>query len=392
MSKHPDPDTRKAIQALWARWCVGADADGMTDFYGMQALAVRQMIEGGECFGQLLPTGARGVPLQLRLIDADLVDAGHTINLPDGGQVVGGIEFDASGTRSAVYVSRRRPTDMFATLEAPIRVPVADILHLFNPLVPGQVRGIAWTAPVLARLQELDQFEDAQLVRQKVAAMFSGFLTDVGGNAATPFDGAQTGGILESGLEPGTLKILPPGFDIKFATPAEASQAVEWVKGQLRAVAAGLGVPDYLLTGDLSEANYSSLRSALVQFRRRVETLQFSVIIHQFCRPVWERFVTLAVLSGALAASDFESASDDYLSAEWYPPAQEWVDPLKDQQAEALAVASGFKSRRQSVAERGYDVEELDAEIAADHQREAALGLHFPVPPSDQKATPNAAS
>lgn len=148
---------------------------------------------------------------------------------------------------------------------------------------------------------------------------------------------------------------------------------------------------DYLLTGDLSEANYSSLRSALVQFRRRVETLQFSVIVHQLVRPVWERFVTLAVLSGALDAPDFEADAEAYLSAEFYPPAQAWVDPLKDRQAEALAVASGFKSRRQVVAEQGFDIEELDAEIAADRQREAAFGLTFTVPQADAGAT-NAAS
>ena len=34
-------------------------------------------------------------------------------------------------------------------------------------------------------------------------------------------------------------------------------------------------------------------------------------------------------------------------------------------------------SRRQAVAAQGYSVEELDAEIASDREREAGLGLAF---------------
>jgi capsid protein len=55
----------------------------------------------------------------------------------------------------------------------------------------------------------------------------------------------------------------------------------------------------------------------------------------------------------------------------------QWVDPLKDAEATATMIAGGLKSRRQAVAELGYDVEALDAEIAADRQREAAMGLSF---------------
>lgn len=64
-------------------------------------------------------------------------------------------------------------------------------------------------------------------------------------------------------------------------------------------------------------------------------------------------------------------------AAEFYPPAQPWVDPLKDTQATREAIAAGLMSRRQAVAALGYDVESLDREIAADRAREAALRLSF---------------
>ena len=37
----------------------------------------------------------------------------------------------------------------------------------------------------------------------------------------------------------------------------------------------------------------------------------------------------------------------------------------------------GLKSRTQALAERGYDAEQVDAEIAADKAREQSLGLSF---------------
>jgi len=45
--------------------------------------------------------------------------------------------------------------------------------------------------------------------------------------------------------------------------------------------------------------------------------------------------------------------------------------------AEIEQIAAGLKSRTQALAERGYDAEQVDAEIAADQAREQALGLSF---------------
>ncbi len=61
----------------------------------------------------------------------------------------------------------------------------------------------------------------------------------------------------------------------------------------------------------------------------------------------------------------------------WIPQGFDWVDPLKDQQAQQMAVRNGFKSRSEVVSEMGYDVEEIDQEIAEDQRRASELGLSF---------------
>ena len=67
----------------------------------------------------------------------------------------------------------------------------------------------------------------------------------------------------------------------------------------------------------------------------------------------------------------------EYLACGWLPPKWDWVDPMKDARAEIEQIDAGLKSRTQALAERGYDAEQVDAEIAADKAREGSLGLAF---------------
>lgn len=371
-SQHPNRATRRAAMAAFKAWARSCDADGRTDFYGLQAAAVRSMIVDGESFVQLIQTESG---LKLRLIPGELVEAAHSVEFGNGKRIVAGLELDEHDRVVAYWVRPARSTDAFAGYGNPVRIPAEDMLHLFVSHGPGQLRGISWLAPILLRLGELDQLEDALLVGVKIAAMHSGFLVDQNGTGSIPYDGQQQGNILEGGLEPGTLKVLPSGMDIRFNSPQQAQQSIEFVQHQLRAIAAGLGLPAHLLDGDLRNANYSSLRAGMVAFRARVEQIQFHQIIPQLLSPIWERVMTTAALDGALP---FDAES---MAVEWYPPPIAHVDPLKDSQAEAELIEAGLKSRKQAVAERGYDIEDLDSEIAADRERETALGLTFGMKP-----------
>ena len=49
-SAHPNRAVRERLQALWLRWTDEADAGGLASFYGLQAMAVRAMMESGESF------------------------------------------------------------------------------------------------------------------------------------------------------------------------------------------------------------------------------------------------------------------------------------------------------------------------------------------------------
>lgn len=400
-----DAAVREAIHALWWDWVEEADAAGLTDFYGLQALACRAMLEGGEALVRLRwrrPEDGLPVGLQLQVLEPEHLPTTLNRDLPSGHVIRAGIEFDRLGRRVAYHLTRSHPGDgslapMSGTGTSAggldtVRVGASEVIHLFRPLRPGQIRGEPWLARALVKLHELDQYDDAELVRKKTAAMFAGFITRLAPEDTLMGEGlAEPQGAALAGLEPGTLQILEPGEDIKFSAPADVGASYgEFMRQQFRAVAAAMGITYEMLTGDLTQVNYSSIRAGLLEFRRRCEAIQHGVIVHQLCRPVWRAWMEQAVLEGALNLPGFARRRRAYQAAKWIPQGWQWVDPLKEFNALKLAIRAGLMSRSEAISAYGYDAEDIDREIAADNARADELGLVFDSDPRHDQ-TPAAA-
>lgn len=357
------------------QWSADCDADGRTDLSGIQEAIARAMVVDGEAFVRVHTT-YMGVRLQL--IPAEMIDESRTIELSDGAYIVNGVEFDASGTRVAYWVLPARPTNQFASYATPVRVAASDMLHIFRPIGIGQVRGISWLAPIVVPASEFDAIVDALAVGVKVAALNCAFAIDQNGTAAGngPY---EADALPDTSLEPGVLRILPSGWDVKFNAPQQANETAAFLRFNMQMLAAGLGLPEHMLSGDLSQANYSSIRAGLLPFRARVEQVQYNVLVPQLLNPVWRRVMFVESLSSDIG---------EPANVEWLPPRWQQVDPLKDTEATVAEIEAGLTSRKKAVAERGWNIDELDSEIAADRQREASNGLSFAAKP--KVATPDA--
>ena len=379
-----DAALKAAVQKLWLAWTDEADADGFTDFYGLQRRAAREVFIGGEVFFRFRPRRPEDgllVPLQLQMLPAEMLPLNRNEVLAGGNVVRQGIEFDRIGRRIAYHFLCRHPgdvTDPGITGET-VRIPASEIIHVIDPVDAGQLRGVSKFAPAIVKLFLLDQYDDAELDRKKVAAMHALFITTPA--PAEPFDAQESTG--ENGertldLQPGQIVMLEPGEQVQTSDPADSGATYEPFQYRtLLQVSAALGIPYAYLSNDMIKANYSNARLALLEFRRRTEAWQHAVMVWQLCRPVWQRWMDTAVLAGALAIPGYEADRRAYLACSWLPPKWDWVDPLKDAKAEIEQIAAGLKSRSQALAERGYDAEQVDAEIAADQARERALGLRF---------------
>jgi lambda family phage portal protein len=380
-------DQKKSVHELWATWVTEADAEGITNLYGLQKRVARELFIAGEVFVRLRPRyieDGLSIPLQLELLPSEQLPLWLTMPLSNGNWIRQGIEFDKIGRRVAYHFWRVNPGDI--TL-APkfgerVRVPASQILHIFDPLEAGQIRGLTRLTAAIVPLWSLDVYDDAEIERKKTAALFSLFITrpDPDGEF---FDKEKQSAPAEDGaagvkLEPGSAHVLLPGEDVKTATPAESGQSYEPFQYRtLTRICAALGLPYAGVTGDMVKANYGNQRAAMIEARRRGESLQKDIIVVQLCLPVFRAFMDFAHIGGALNFDGYADNPRDYLRMDWIPPRWMWIDPLKDRQAEILAVDAGFKARSQVIEEEGNDAAEVDQRIAEDAARADRLGIQL---------------
>jgi lambda family phage portal protein len=365
----------------------------VSDFYGQQALIARTVETAGECFVRLRPRSldeGLAVPIQLQTLAPEFVPHDKFETVRNGNAIRAGIEFEPSGKRVAYWMHRSHPREAsglntgYNTL---VRVPAAQVLHIFEPLEPGQLRGTPRLSPVLKRLRSLDNYDDAVLFRQEVANLFAGFITRPAPDAGPVPRDPVTGNPLTLdadgftpmvALEPGTMQELGAGEEVEFSKPPDAGNNYpDFMRQQLMAAAAGSGTPYELLTGDMRDVNDRALRVVLNEFRRRLEQLQFSVYVHQLCRPVRAAWMDMAVLAGELDLPDYAKRRREYLRTRWVPQGWAYIHPVQDVQSRILEVNAGFASRSEMVLRTGYDAETVDAENAADQSRAMSMGLNY---------------
>jgi lambda family phage portal protein len=375
----PDPAANRAADAVWNEWSRVADADGHTDFHGLTQLAVREMIEGGEVFARRFRrslTDRLPVPLQIQLLEADHLDSARFDQRPDGSRIVQGIEYDSLGRRRAYWLFPDHPGDpspIFGRRLESVRVDAANVAHLFERQ-RVQNRGVPWGVPAMRALRDLGDWHTSELTRKKIEASMVAFVfgADDDQQSLAPVVLDAEGKKVEQ-FEPGLIGYVRHGKDVKFNAPGSTSGIYEWNRVQQHIIAAGFRVPYELLTGDLSQVNFSSSRVGLSEFRRMVEAVQWHTVIPQFCEPIWRWVMEVAATMGRIP--------DPNIPAEWGPPKFESVNPLQDVQADILEVRAGFATVQQMIAKRGYDPEAILQEWSAFAALWDAAGLVFDTDP-----------
>ena len=377
-SKHPSEPVRVGLDRAWNRFYSQCDVEGVCDLAGLGANVVHSLVVSGEGIIHMLTAG-RG-ELRLRLLSPEQLDPTRNSENP---RIVSGVEFGALGERVAYHILPSIP-EIAAALTTPVRIPAEDILHVFEPRAPGMIRGVSWLTSALTRLVELDKVEDAISARLHCAAMFGGFLhSEPGARGLAESDRIAEG--IEGGFEPGIIADIGDN-NISFPELPTSEGAPEFLKHMLRQIASGIGIPFELLTGNLENVNYSSAKVGIENFKRRCRAIRASLLVAQFLRPVWERFVTLEILSGRLYAPDFEAAPEDYLEASFLFPEWASLDPFKEAKADLLLLQAGVRSRSEIISARGRDPEELNAEIAADPMQSLLSAIRLPTEVSNESA------
>jgi lambda family phage portal protein len=154
----------------------------------------------------------------------------------------------------------------------------------------------------------------------------------------------------------------------------------------LRGMAAGVGCSYESISRDFSQTNYSSSRLSLLEDRDHWRALQ-QFLIENLHQPVFEAWLEMAVLGGALNLPFYETDPERYRAIRWMPRGWAWVDPAKEVQAYKDAVRCGFKTLGEVVAEQGGDLEELLMARAAELAMTDDLDLTFDTDPHEVNAS-----
>lgn len=352
-----EEDAFKVVWKLWAE-STDCDYDGLQNFYGLQKLVVKTVAKSGSCIVRKIWKKYKkgSISLQLQILEPDFLDRSKTGAMMDNGEYTfHGIQFDKNGKRIAYWIFDRHPLD-FKVESHP--VPAEDIQHVFDVEDPGQVDGLPFNSSVILSMKDFDEYTDAQLTRQKIAACFAVFVTSDG---ESPVSVGNTG--LKKNeqlvkLEPGIVQELNRGESVTFASPPSTEGFGEYSRQSLLLQAAGLGLSYESYTGDLSNVNFSSGRMGWIEFQRNIEDWQWNMMIPMFCNPAWQWFCTAAFLSGMIP--------DKNIGVTWTPPRREMIDPVKETKALVSLVRSGFMSWQDAVRQLGYNPEEILAEMKKD--------------------------
>lgn len=353
------------------------DANGRQNLYGLQKLSMKAVVADGEVLIRRRRRQNRDgftLPFQIEVLEIDHLDTTR-----DGllglsgveGEVREGIEYDAIGRRIAYWLFPRHPGGL-RTLRGSLesrRVPASEIIHVYRQDRPGQMRGVSWFAPVALKLQDLDDSNDAQNMRQKIAACFAAFrVSPEADYAPSTTETADVAGL--GTLVPGRIQNLSPGESIVFSNPPKVDGYDTFTRLVLQMVASGLGITYEALSGDLSQVNFSSARMGRMEMDRNVSDWQWLMMIPQMMQPI-----------GAWALEAWSVGNglkpDDDLTLDWVPPHRMLVDPAREIPAMAAEVRAGFASRQGKIRTLGYDPEEILAEQIEDRAAAEENKLRF---------------
>lgn len=370
------PERVRINQLLKAWWKV-CDADGRFDYFGLIKAAYWAMEQDGEVLVRKRTRRASDglpVPLQLQLLEIDWLDSARsgTIN---GNQIVNGVEYDMLGAVAAYYLWDQHPGDIAVARgrAQSQRVPANQIIHLFNPARPGQGRGFTRLAPVIARVRDLQLYEDAEIARKnlesRLSVLASGDMNAMDNPASMGGAGeAQVDGVRDLGeLGGGNIFGMPSGLNFTVVEPKAAPGYVEYVKFALHLIAAGIGVPYHLMTGDLNQVNFSGARVRILDFRRSVRQMQWLTLIPKLLVPIHDAFVEHAYLARLIKVAD--------KAVDFSPPKWDYVNPEQEVKADQAEIAAGLSSISEKIRQRGYDPEVVHAEMKADIDRLREMGI-----------------
>lgn len=359
------------------------------DFYSIQELTYRSWLESGDVFILTPMVERNGVPtLVLQVIEADRVC--NPLGTMSTDTMQDGIELDpTTGEPIAIHVAKYHPGDWRGQANSWERVLIRgangrrNVIHLFDMLRPGQVRGVPWVAPILEVLKQLGKWSDSELNAAVVSSIWAVIVQMDHEAFAEVFDDDQATKVVNRQLqsrsremESGKVMNLLPGESAKVETPGRPNPEFDpfWT-AMVRQIGMTLGIPYEVLVMHF-QSSYTAARGALLVAWRRWNQRR-DKIAKGLCQPVLDLWLAQEVSAGRIAAPGFFASPvvrASWGGAMWTGDGPGSVDPVKEVTASKMRVELGISTlQSESIAFDGQDWEGKQRQRAKEvaEQREA---------------------
>lgn len=416
-ARNPDGETddlaNDAIEGAWdefskpatmsadGRYTPGFCANGETGRVQFGHLAMTTTARDGEFYYRVVRGFDNPWGFTVQPINPDYIDEEKNEVLRNGDQIRMGVQKNMWGQVTAYWLRTWNPGDVFSisTRMESKPVPASEIRRFYLPDDFELSRGYPWIHAGATRLKMLGGYEESALEASRGAACKNKvWERPVDANGDFRGESKDADGNWLDNMEPGVTEIGPIGWKLNVVDPKYPhTEHKGFISATLMGIAAGLNISAMTLTGDLSNANYSSMRAGLLPERDMWRVIQ-GLWICQVEQPIFMEWLRMSLLRGAikmpngsaLPAVKFEKfAKPMFIGRRWA-----WVDPEKDQRANKLALDEMLTTRTAVVAEQGGDFEDVLRARAREQKLFAKYGLEEPLPdnaPQAAPADPNAA-
>jgi len=374
-------DVNKQLMELWEEWIRFPEVTWEHHWNQMLRLLARHWFRDGEVLLKHVEGTRRDldhgtiVPYSLEMIEADFLP--FDLN-DEKKRIIHGVEKNVWRRPKAYYLYKDHPGDNHViTLKRDTKRFAAEkMIHIKIARRISQTRGVSVFANVMTRLEDVKDYELSERLAAKVAASICAYIRKSLDGPTSGLQVDDTGNRLMK-MQPGMIfDNLLPGEEVGMIDSNRPNSMLEQFRNsQLRAVAAGTSTSFSSISKDY-RGTYSSQRQELVE-----QSVNYGVLREYFTercvRPIWEKFVDMAVLSGQLEGAGEQINPRSLKKASFQGPVMPWIDPQKEANAEEKMVQAGFKSRAQVIRERGNNPQDVFEQIKQEREEETEAGLNF---------------
>lgn len=374
----------RIIEQAWKEWCKNPFVTGDMSLNEGGRLALRNTARDGDTLTKfVIDSSMNDFGFGLQLFEGDIIDdykntmVGDGLNPNEQNQIRMGVEVNYYQKAVAYWLLKEYPGDqMWWNVDGYYseRHAVDDYIHLFKRKRITQIRDVSWLVPIMRDLKMLDGFDEAAIVAARTGAAKMGFFVQKASDG-NPYDGSKdSAGNLITDAEPGAMEQLPYGMEFQAFDPKYPdAYYADFIKSRVRRIGAGISMNYNTLANDLENVNYSSIRAGILDDREGYKATQ-TWFIARWQQPIFAKWLEISLLNGSLKdpfsgnSLPFSKLSK-FQKVEFRPRRWPWVDPLKDVQADVLAINNRLTTRTKVISENtADDYEDIIKETAQEEQ------------------------